>query len=101
MPLDMAVVKPNTRVVCAEAEDIVSTRLHHECVSAHGKLREIIFGCVGRIIRARVLRAARNRLEIVTMQVEGMLVRVEVVEHNLDDIKVVENEGVSVSAVDL
>jgi hypothetical protein len=101
MPLNMPVVKPNTRVVCSEAEDIVAARIHHERVTAHGKLLELIFGHIGRIVRTRILRAARNLLEIVTMQVEGVLIRVEVVEHDLDDVKVVENEGISVSAVDL
>ena len=101
MPLDVAVVKPNSGVVRTEAKYIIAARSHHKRVAAHGKLWELVFGRVGRIVRTCILLATRNRLEIMTMQVEGVLVRVEIVEHDLDDVKAVENEGVCVGTVDL
>lgn len=101
VPLDVAVEEPDSRVVGPEPDHVVAERPHQEDVAAHGDRGELVLGRVGGVVGARVVETAGDRLEVVAVEVEGMLVRVEVVEHNLDHVVAIEDEGVAVGAIDL
>ena len=100
MRVDVAVEEPGTRVVSAESEVRRTTGRHYDCVAAHGvDLRGVEGWVDGRVVRCDVLRLVDD-LEMVAVQVEGVLARVPVEELHLDHVVVLEHKGVGVGAID-
>ena len=96
VPFDMAVEEPDARVVGAETNDEVAVGSDHEGVAAHGDGGE---GLVADVV-AGFLLGADDGLEVVAVEVEGVLARVVVVEDDFDDLVLLEDEGVGVGGVD-
>lgn len=101
VPLDVAVEQPHPRVVAPEPHHDVPVRIDEQDVSAHGHLRQRdspVQDGLG-VIVSRVFVAPQDGLEVVAVQVERVLARVVVVEHDLDDLVVAQHERVGVLAV--
>ena len=96
MPFDVAVKEPDAWVIGAEAQDDVAVGPDHEGVATHGNGGE---GLVADVVTC-IVGGAGNGLEVVPMQVEGVLACVLVVEDDVDDVAFGEDEGVSVGTVD-
>lgn len=96
VPFDVAVEKPDTRVVRDEADDEVTRRASHEDVTAHGDRGERVVTAVstGVVIRAN------DGLELMTVKMERVLSGIQVVQDDLNDLVLLEEEGVRVGAVD-
>ena len=110
MPVDVAVEKPHTRVVCYEADDVVTSWWEHHDVSSHwdgtesGMIAGIKWQGVAVCVVVEVLSVGRNSLddlEVVPVQMERVRAPVVVVENDLDNIIVIEDERVRVVPVDL
>lgn len=97
VPFNVAVEEPHARVVGAEAENSVTRGMNEDRISTHGDLgkREVC-----RVVEASVVVGPSDYLEVVCVQVERMLSGVIIVDHQLDDLAVVEHEGITVDAVD-
>lgn len=107
MPLDVAVEEPHARVVGAEAQRDVAVGVNEDGVAAHGDRWVRGCGCVVeehrlvvRVVEAGGFGGSGDELEVVRVQVEGVLAGVVVVHDDLDDLAVLEDEGVRVDAVD-
>ena len=88
---------PDARIVSLEPHHKVSLRICHECISTHRHGREL--GVVVRIIEASVRFGPPDYLEVMSMQVEGVLACIVIVEYNLDDLALFKDEGVGVAAI--
>lgn len=108
MPVDMAVEKPNPRVIRHEAHDEVPVRREHYSIPAHRRDRER--GVVVEFIKDRVAvdivvetgpirRRTINDLETMPVQVKWVTARIRVVQDQLDDIVVIQNDRVSEFAI--
>lgn len=98
MPLDMAVEEPHARVVRLEADDKVAVALDDEGVAADRVAGETDVAVVGE--RAGVFLGAVDDLELVAVEMEGVLAVVFVVEDDFNDFVVLEDVGDGVCAVD-
>lgn len=56
---------------------------------------------VVRVVRASIFFRSPDNLEVVSVQVEGMLASIAVVENDLDDLAFLKDKCVRVAAVDL
>ena len=97
MPLDVAMVKPDSRVVGAESHDDVSVGADDPCIPFHGDGWQC---CIRWIVVIAILLAADHALEIVAVEMEGVFTWVVVVEDDFDDFVMLENEGVGIDAID-
>ena len=97
VPLDMAVEQPRAWVGGPEAQH--SERVCHDGhrVALHRRA-----GVVDVAVRpaARPAAGAIKHLEVMAVQVEGVRGRVEVVDHDLDEIAVGDDEGVDLAVDD-
>ena len=96
VPFDMAVEEPDARVIGAETDDEVAVGADHEGVAAHGDGGE----CLVADVVSRFFLGADDGLEVVAVEVEGVFAWVVVVEDDLDDLVLLEDEGVGVGGVD-
>lgn len=96
----MAVKEPNAWVVGAEADDEIAKWSDEKGVPAHWDFGEVGLGCIGGVVRARAGGAAGYGLEVMSMQMERVFARVEVVEDDFDNVVFGEHEGVCVTTVD-
>ena len=96
MPLDVAVEEPDAWVIGLEAEDGISVGAHGDGVAPHrvSGQRLVVYEIAGFFL------GTHDGLEGVAVEMEGVFAWVEVVEHNLDYVAFVEDEGVGVFAVD-
>ncbi|TKW49549.1 hypothetical protein CTA1_5576 [Colletotrichum tanaceti] len=99
VPLYVAVEQPHAGVVGAEADDEVAVALDEEGVAAHGVAGEGEAGAGAVREGAGVLFGAVDDLELVAVQVKGVLAVVLVVEDDLDDVVAPEHVGDRVGAV--
>ena len=96
----MAVEQPDARIIALEAQHEVAIRADDDGVAAHGHGREL-GGRDARVGKGpRVVVGAPDGLEVVPVQVEGVLARVEVVDDDVDDLVLLQDERVRVGAVD-
>ena len=83
-------------IVGLEAQHNIALRIYHEGITAHGYAWH---GCVVGIVPC-VLVGTDDSLKVVAMQMERVLARVVAVEYNLDDLVLLQEEGVGVCTVD-
>ena len=84
MPFNMAVEEPHSGIVRPEANHKIAVRLDPQGVSSHGRLRHA--NAVVIDVRAGLFLGAVDDLEVVAVQMERVLARISVVQHELDDL---------------
>ena len=94
VPLDVAVEEPHARVVRLEAEDCRAEPVNSEGVPPHRHLRIVLL--LG-VREPGVDAGAREDLDVVAVQVEGVVARREVVQRHLDHLVLLVNEGVDLA----
>lgn len=100
MPLDVAMEQPNTRVVCLEADGNVLLGWDENGVTTGG-VGGVDVARVGTIGGVVLASAASDNLEDVTVEMEGVVTGIVVVDDNLDPLVVLDDHGVGVLSVDL
>lgn len=101
VPFDMAVEEPHSRIVAFESHHDMSVGSHEQHVSSHRPPRESN-GPVersGRVVVSRIFLATYDGLEVVPVQMERVLARVLVVQHDLNDLVVPDDIRVCVDTV--
>lgn len=89
--------EPDTRIVSLEAKDKVSFTPNEDSVAAHwngGKC-----DIVGKI--ALTVVRASDDLEVMSVQMERMLPGIEIVKHNVDNLVLLQHEGMRIYAINL
>lgn len=100
MPLNVAVEEPDTGVVGLESQNHVTIGPDDERIATHGLLG-VGFDADALVLKgAGLLLGAVDGLEVVTVEMEGVAARVEVVEDNLDNLVLFEDKRVCVLTVD-
>lgn len=117
MPFDVTVEEPDARVVAdgmlavmclldktaridlrPESDDEVAVWSYPYCVATHGLARKD--AVVVWLVEAVFLRSSLDDLEVMSVQMERMLARIVVVQHDLDNVHFVKDERIRVGAVD-
>lgn len=99
----MAMEEPNTRVVGLESDDKVGLRVSVKSVSDHWLISWSVrrrFVVVDRVRSGLVVWTTLDNLEDVTVQMERMLTSIVVVQDNLDNLVLLQDEGVCVGTID-
>jgi hypothetical protein len=96
MPLDMAMEQRNPWIIRPESNRRISAPVNHHCVSSHWDRR--VRGHDAREVVG--VAGAIDDLEIVPVEMEGVVVVVVVGDGELDDVSVGEEVGVRACAVD-
>lgn len=89
----------HTWVIGLEAQNDVPVGIEDEGVSPHRDGWEVGGRDVGLLERAGFLLGPPEDLEVVPVEVEGVAARVDVVDDDVDDLVLLEDEGVGVLAV--
>lgn len=89
-----------TWIIGAKSQNDVPVRIQDKRVPPHRDSGEIGLRDIGVLKRAGLFLGAVDRLEMVSVQVERVTARVEVVDDDLDDLALFEDEGVRVGPVD-
>lgn len=89
----------HTRIVTFEPQHHIPVRVQHHRVPLHGNAREVGRRDVGVGKGAGLVGRAPDDLELVAVQVERVLARVEIVQHDVDDLVLLKNEGVGVGSI--
>ena len=100
VPFDMAVEQADPRIIGFESKDRIPASHDEERVAAHGDLGWWSGGNGGFGAVGGAGAGARDDLEVVGVEVEGMVASVVVDDCELHDGAVGEDEGVCVYAVD-
>jgi len=98
VPLDVAVEKPDSWIVCFEPQHDVPVRLYEHGIPPHRRLRVVSGGVA--VVGPGFLGRTVGELEGVAVEVEWVFSGVVVVEDELDGLVLLEDEGVGVGAVD-
>ena len=96
----MDIVDPLTWIIGPESKHHVPLRVQHDRVPSHGNPGKLGLRDVGVLKRAGRALGAPHGLEVVPVQVEGVLAGVDVVDDDLHDLAALQHEGVRVLAVD-
>lgn len=89
-----------TWVVGLEAHDNVAVGVDDEGITAHGSIRELLIRDLGVRPDTGLFFRAEDSLEGMSVEMEGVAARVEVVDDKLDDLVLLEDNRVGVAAVD-
>jgi hypothetical protein len=73
--------------------------MENKGVSPHGNGRVVSISGVGVLESTRIVIGPEQSLEVMSMEMERMLSRVQVVHYDLDDLILLQNEAVSVISV--
>lgn len=96
----VAVEEPDAWIVCAEAHDEVASRSHQQCVPPYRNSRELVYRGAVWAEFTGVFGGAGQNLELMAVKVEWMLAGIQVVEHDVDNLVLLQNERVRVAAID-
>lgn len=100
MPLDVAMEQPDSGVVGLEADGNVLLGGDEDSVTAGG-IRGVDVARVGTRSGVVLASAASDNLEDVTVEMEGVVTGIVVVDDDLDPLVVLDDHGVGVLSVDL
>lgn len=87
------------RVVSLEPNNKVSFRVNHHSISSHRDSRELCHSGVACVEVTCTVGAARDDLEIMTVQMERVLSRVIIVQDNVHNLIFVKDVSVGVRAI--
>lgn len=90
-----------TRVIRPETQHNVALRVQHKSVPPHGDLGEVCLRDVRVRKGAGILLGPPDGLEGMSVQMERVLARVGIVDDDLDNLALLEHEGVRPLTVDL
>ena len=94
---NMAVEEPHARVISLKPHDKVARRPDHQGISTHRDRRK---SCVvARVIYAPIIIRSYDHLEIVAVKMERMFPRVGIIEDDFDNLVLLQDEAVGVTAV--
>lgn len=110
MPVDVAVEEPDTGIVGNKADDEIALGGEHESISSRrgGRESRVVVGIVRDGVAVQIVvegGAVRRRpidnLEVVPVEMEGVRAGIAVIENNLDDVVMLQDDGMREVAVDL
>ena len=90
MPFDVAVEKPDARVIRPESQDEIAIWSSHDSIAAHWDLGEGLIVDIG----ASFFRRADDGLESVTVEMKWMFAGIKIIENDFDNLTLLEYKGV-------
>ncbi len=97
VPFDMAMKEPDTGIVCLEADDCITVRVHCKRVAFHWHRGEVS-ALAG--VLSFATGGSLNYLELMPMQVERVDSSIQVVDCDLNDVSSVYNERIDCPVYD-